>query len=109
MAKFLLLLGGGPDWTVVAETDPAIRAWFKQIKKDLKIPEGVSVVEFMKRDTSYDYINAIRAGLRPTMQKEDKKYHWGSTDPRNMRILKAPWHPTYHKELEARRRQGLGQ
>jgi hypothetical protein len=107
LATFFSLLAPREDWTITAETDPRIQAWFKQIKKDLKIPDSVDVVDFMVRDLSYDYRTAIGAGLRPSLQKEDGKYHWGSADPRTGNILKAPWHPTYHKEIEARKGQGV--
>jgi len=108
LMRLFALMGQGQEqeWVDTAENDPAIQAWWKDISKNLKLPKGVTIAEFMSRDTSYDYKTAIEAGLRPSLQKEDNRYHWGSSDPRTGRILKAKWHPTYHKEIEARRRQG---
>ena len=100
--RLFALLQAQSEWEDTAREDTDIKAWWKDISKNLKLPRDVDMIEFMNRDTSYDYKTAIEAGLRPSLQKEDNRYHWGSNDPRSGKILKSVWHPTYGKASGAR-------
>lgn len=50
--------------------------------------------------SGYDYRSAWKSGIKPSMDMESKTYHWGSYNPVNHSLLKAPWHETLMKELE---------
>ena len=50
----------------------------------------------LSQRANYDYITAWKAGIRPQINPNDKRYHWDSKTP-DGKMLKKPNHPTLWK------------
>ena len=92
------------SWEEIADSDPAIGAWFEQLRSRVGLPPTMRPSDFMRLDKSYDTPAAIMAGARPLRQK-DGSYHWPSGDEST--IWKAPTHPTVMLELIDRLKYGV--
>lgn len=66
------LLGNMWPWESTARTNSNVQRWWEGM------PESSTrdIVDFMKRDKTYNYKSAIDRGLFPTYQPEHKQYRW---------------------------------